>query len=239
MMNRKEFTAVASLVFVVIFVFGGAQLTQAQDNKTPYPSMAPLVQYLMAHDAEIALARSAAPHAISRDAKILVLGPHGYETAVEGKNGFVCDVERSWMSPSPDDPEFWNFKQRAATCYNPQAARFILPFVFMKTELVLAGLSKAQIYNRLETAYAKKELPSLEPGAMCYMMSKQAYLTDDGNHDRAHLMFYAPPMGAGNWGANVANSPVSMDEQPKGNPSMDVLVVPVGKWSDGTPAPLM
>ena len=54
--------------------------------------------------------------------------PRGYETAVEGKNGFVCDVERSWMSPSPDDPEFWNFKQRAATCYNPQAAQFMLPF---------------------------------------------------------------------------------------------------------------
>jgi hypothetical protein len=71
------------------------------------------------------------------------------------------------------------------------------------------------------------------------MVSKQAYLTDDGNHDQAHLMFYVPHMGAANWGANVANSPVSMDEQPQGNPPMDVLVVPVGKWSDGTSAPLM
>jgi hypothetical protein len=139
----------------------------AQDTKAPYPNMAPLVQYLMDRDKEIALARSAAPDATSRDAKVLVLGPHGYETAVEGKNGFVCDVERSWMSSSPDDPEFWNFKQRAATCYNPQAVRFILPFVFMKTELVLAGLSKTQIPDRLKAAYAKKELPSPEPGAMC------------------------------------------------------------------------
>jgi hypothetical protein len=57
--------------------------------------MAPLDQYLMVdRDAEIAMARSAAPEAISRDAYVLVLGRHGYETAVKGKNGFVCVVER-------------------------------------------------------------------------------------------------------------------------------------------------
>jgi len=68
---------------------------QAQAPKTAYPSMAPLDQYLMPdRNAEIALARSAAPDAISGDAKILVLGRNGYETAVEGKNGFVCIVER-------------------------------------------------------------------------------------------------------------------------------------------------
>ena len=49
-------------------------------------------------NAEIALARSAAPPAISHDAKVLVLDRNGYETAVEGKNGFVCVVERAWMS---------------------------------------------------------------------------------------------------------------------------------------------
>jgi hypothetical protein len=46
-------------------------------------------------NAEIALARSAAPDAISRDAEVLVLGRNGYQTAVTGKNGFVCVVERS------------------------------------------------------------------------------------------------------------------------------------------------
>ena len=39
------------------------------------------------------MARSAAPDSISRGATILVLGRQGYETAVEGKNGFVCMVE--------------------------------------------------------------------------------------------------------------------------------------------------
>jgi hypothetical protein len=75
--------------------------------------MAPLDQYLMVdRDAEIAMARSAAPEAISRDADVLVLGRHGYETAVKGKNGFVGVMERSWMLPY-DDPEFRNRCNRA------------------------------------------------------------------------------------------------------------------------------
>ena len=44
----------------------------------------------MDRDAEIALARSAAPDAISHDASVIVLTRHGYETAVQGKNGWVC-----------------------------------------------------------------------------------------------------------------------------------------------------
>ena len=69
----------------------------AEDGQTPYPSMAPINQYLMAdRNAEIALAQSSAPQSISRDATVLVLGRHGYETAISGKNGFTCLVERGW-----------------------------------------------------------------------------------------------------------------------------------------------
>ena len=68
----------------------------AQSDK--YSKMAPVDQYLMERNAEILLARSAAPDSISSDAKILVLGRQGYETAVRGKNGFVCMVERSWIA---------------------------------------------------------------------------------------------------------------------------------------------
>src|SRR5271167_2012918 len=97
----------ASLIIALIFFLGSPWLTRAQENKTPYPSMAPLDQYLIAdRNAEIALARTAAPPSISGDAKVMVLGSHGYETAVEGKNGFVCMVKRAWMNPF-DAPEFW------------------------------------------------------------------------------------------------------------------------------------
>src|ERR1700740_3311310 len=113
-MDRNTFYSGASLVVAVICAFAAPLQMRAQDPKTPYPSMAPLDQYLMDRNAEIAMARSAAPEAISRDADVLVLGRHGYETAVKGKNGFVCVVERGWMGPFEGKfaVNFWNPKLR-------------------------------------------------------------------------------------------------------------------------------
>jgi hypothetical protein len=75
---------------------------------------APLEQYLMAdRTAEIAWARSAAPQSIAQEAEVMVLGRHRYEVAVQGKNGFVCVVERSWTA-GIDFPEFWNPKLRGS-----------------------------------------------------------------------------------------------------------------------------
>jgi hypothetical protein len=102
----------------------------------------------------------------------MVLGRHGYEIAGEGKNGFVCMVERSWTA-GIDDPDFWNPKLRAPICFNPPAARSYLPLTIKKTEWVLAGRSKAQMFDDLKAAFDEKELPALEPGAMCYLISKQ------------------------------------------------------------------
>jgi hypothetical protein len=138
-MNRKMVKTIALGTFALVVVLGAWWQARVQDTKAPYPSMAPLDQYLMTdRNAEIALARSAAPASISSDAKVLVLGRHGYETAVKGKNGFVCVVERSWMAPF-DDPEFWNPRIRGPICLNPAAARSILPITLKRTELVLAA----------------------------------------------------------------------------------------------------
>jgi hypothetical protein len=219
------------LAFAALFIVGAI----LQNDTTPYPRMAPVDQYLMAdRNAEIALARTAAPESVSRDATILVLGRHGYETAVKGKNGFVCAVQRAWMGPF-DHPEFWNPKNRSPVCFNPPAARSVLPGVRMRTELVLAGLPKAQIIAALKAAYANKKLPALEPDSMSYMMSKAAYLTDNGSHNLAHLMFFAP-RGA-RWGQDLDGSPPLTLQTAPVDP-FTVLMVPVGKWSDGTPAPI-
>jgi hypothetical protein len=173
---------------------------------------------------------------VSGEATVLVLGKHGYETAVNGKNGFVCLVERAWMSPFNND-EFWNPKERSPICFNPPAVRSILPIDYKRTELVLAGRSKAEIIDWTKAAYAHGELPALEPGAMGYMMSKEAYLTDEGGHDLAHLMIYTPLMSGAGWGADLPGSPVILGQ--KGPPEpFTLFVLPVGKWSDGTPAPL-
>ena len=225
-------TLSASIGLVVLL--GGALRAQAQATKTSYPSMAPVEQYMMERDAEIALARSAAPESISRDAEVMVLGRHGYETAVQGKNGFVCMVERSWTA-GIDEPEFWNPKLRAAICFNPPAARSYLQYTIKKSEWVLAGQSKAQMFESVKAALDKKELPSMEPGAMCYMMSKQSYLNDRAGHWHPHLMFFVPETKGALWGADLSGSPILVSEVPEDR--LTVFLIPVGKWSDGTAAP--
>ncbi len=231
---RKIVLGVITLVVLTV-ALGLALQAQAQDAKTRYPNMAPLEQYLTERNTEIALARSAAPESISRDAEVMVLGRHGYEIAAEGKNGFVCMVERSWTAGS-DDPNFWNPKLRAPICFNPPAARSYLPLTIKKTEWVLTGRSKALMFEDLKAAFDKNELPALETGAMCYMMSKQGYLSDRDGHWHPHLMFFVPQTNAATWGAGLPGSPIIQADDPEDR--LIVFLIPVGKWSDGTAAPV-
>jgi hypothetical protein len=218
----------------------------AADQKPSYPRMAPVDAYLMDRNQEIALARSAAPESISKDATILVLTRSGYETAVTGSNGFVCMVSRSF-SGAPDWPERWNPKIRAAECQNPQAARSIAPLAKLRTAMTLAGRTDAEIMERIKTALRAKEIPPLAPGAMSYMMSKSSYLSDDGDHDMAHVMFFIPFKNGDTWGANVPGSPVfggnywfatpDHAAETAALPPLSVLLLGTCTWSDGTPAP--
>jgi hypothetical protein len=209
---------------------------RAQEPKAPYPAMAPIDQYLMDRIAEIALARSAAPDSISHDATVLVLGKDGYETAFDGKNGFTCLVERSWMSPF-DSPDFWNPKMRGPVCYNAAAVRSILPYTLNRTKLVLAGVTKAQMHDSIVAAVAKGELPVPEVGAMSYMMAKGGYLNDAAGHWHPHLMFHIPKVDGSTWGANLPGSPIVYNDEFTDMPEPEIVfLVPVGRWSDGTPA---
>jgi hypothetical protein len=207
-----------------------------------YAQMAPISRYLMTdRQAEIDLARSAAPPAISLHATVLVLASHGYETAEKGTNGFTCLVERSWTSPF-DSNEFWNWKMRGPICYNPAAARTVLLYTLQRTEMALSGLTKSQMLDRTKGAVGDKRLPAPEPGSMSYMMSKHGDLGDGVGPWLSHLMFYAPKTdGAKNgasWGANLPESPVVLDTSRRIVPEPEtIFMVPVAHWSDGTLAP--
>ena len=150
-------------------------LADAQEKKpTPYPAMAPVEQYRIADaQEEIALARTAAPPSMSADAEVLVLGKHGYETAVKGRNGFVCFVERSWAAGF-DDAEFWNPKLRAPNCFNPPAARSVLPQYLKRTEWVLAGIGRAQIVEKVRAEFASHRFTDPEAGSLSFMLSHSA-----------------------------------------------------------------
>jgi hypothetical protein len=230
-MRGKKAGAIAVRSIAVVIMLGTAWHATAQDAKAPYASMAPVDQYLMEdRGSEIALARSAAPESISRDAEVLVLGRHGYETAIQGKNAFVCIVERSWTAPI-DDPNFWNPKLRGPICFNAAAARSYLPRTIKKTDLILAGRTKAQMVETITAAIDKKELPAMEPGAMCYMLSKDGYLGDGNGHWHPHLMFFFSQADPAAWGANLAGSPViALNDTWE---HLTTFLVPVRTWSDG------
>ncbi len=203
----------------------------AQSAAATYPKMSAVDQYLMTQQAEVTLAKSAAPESVSKDAEVLVLDRHGYRTAVKGRNGFVCAVQRSW-SAGLDDPEFWNSKLRAPTCFNASAARSFLPRVVKRTTLVLAGKTKEQLADEMKAAFERNEIPAIEPGAMAYMLSKQGYLNDRAGHWHPHIMIFVPQTDPSGWGANLPGAPIfaSTDQTDR----VTTFFIPVAKWSDGS-----
>ena len=230
-MRKNKAGAIAIKSLALLVVLGTALQARSLEATTPYPNMAPIEQYLMTdRDAEIALARSAAPESIARDAEIQVLARHGFETAVKGKNGFVCIVGRSWTSTV--DAEYWNPKVRVPMCVNAAAARSYLLRITKITELGLAGRTIAQTNNAIAAAIAKRELPPMESGAMCYMMGKQGYGGDTVPHWPSHLMFFFSDTDPASWGANLPGSPVIAVTDPMEHLTQFVIVVQ--RWSDGT-----
>jgi hypothetical protein len=212
------------------FIAGGT--AWAADAKPVYPAMAPEAEYRAGTAAEeIAMSRSAAPPSISGDATILILGVHGYDTAVKGKNGFVCLVERSWGS-GLNDAEFWNPKIRGPICFNSAAARTVLPAYLKRTELVMAGVSRLDMIERSKAEPAANRIVAPAAGAMSFMMSKQQNLGDSAGHWHPHLMFFDRSDEA-DWGANLGGSPIMAA---RGVPDpFTTFFVSVPTWSDGTP----
>jgi hypothetical protein len=231
-MGKNEIKVVVFLLLSSVAL--AVPRARAMAGTTGYAAMAPIDQYLIADKyAEIKLARSAAPKSISDEAEVLVLGREGYTSAVKGGSGFVCMVERAWGAAT-NDSDFWNPKVRSPVCFNPAAANSFLPIYLMKTKLVLAGKSKEEVVEATASAMDKKELPALEPGAMCYMLSKQQYLNDRGKSWHPHLMFLVAGDAEKSWGGNLPGSPVIAAPDPEER--VTILMVWVGHWSDGTVA---
>lgn len=216
--------------FVIAFLFAAVQ-GSAQTVRTPHRGMAPVRQYLMPHDVEISLARTAAPKSVSANAEILVLTKIGYRSAVGGTNGFVCMVARSWSAPY-DDPDFWSPRLRAPICYNALAALSQVPATIKRTQVALAGGSQAQIRSAVKAAIVDGELPVAKAGSMAYMMSRQTYLNRRSGHWLPHLMFFVPQTDPGAWGAGLPDSPILGINSPEER--LTVFLIPLARWSDGT-----
>lgn len=222
-------------MYGLVFLIGAIGTACAQDAKPAYPIMAAIGQYREANaSAEIELAKTAAPTSISGDASVLVMGNHEYETAVKGKNGFVCLVWRSWAA-TLNDPDFWNAKFRAPICFNHAAVRTVLPAYLERTKWALAGASKAEIESRIRAELASNRIATPDPGALAYMMSKEGD-TGSGHHFPPHVMTFLAHTEGADWGAGAGfhGSPIIVEQQyPE---PFTVFDVKVPLYSDGTPA---
>ena len=218
-----------TLVAISTFVAASALGAQKAPDLTPY---------LIADRAdEIALARTAAPSDVSGEATVLVLTPKGYIQAALGTNGFTCIVMRSFAA-APDDPGFWNPHVSAPHCFNPPAARTVLPAMLAQIDWALAGATPAELNARIKKAYAEKRLTMPAAGAMAYMLSPKQYLSDADPHWMPHLMFYydralkATTFGAGGFTAPIIDATAGdFSYSP-----MQVIYIPTRTWSDGTVA---
>jgi hypothetical protein len=132
--------------------------TEAQGKKYP-----PIDEYLMPRDAEIALARSAAPPGVSDRATVKILTKSGFQVAREGDNGSVCMVMRGFSAPTYTPAQFrdlvYDPTVRAPICFTPPAARTAMPYYELRTTLAMEGKGPDEIAKRLQAAYAKGELP--------------------------------------------------------------------------------
>ncbi len=226
---------IACAVLAIVIVSCAAAYGQAPANN-PYPTMAPVSEYLMPRAAEIEMARSAAPASISAHATVLVMTKTGYVTADKGANGWVCLVGRMW-SAGLDDPEFWNPKGRGSACLNPDAVQSVLPFYLARAKWALAGDTREEIATKSQSAYANHQFT--EPRGFALMLSKESYLNDGVKGPwRPHIMPFVAKDQLASWAASFKGSPIlspATDTFRSYEPVTVVILAPY--WSDGSPAP--
>jgi len=199
----------------------------ALSQEMKYP---PLSAYMLARAAEVALAKSAAPAGISDRATIIVFTQSGFEVARQGNNGFVCLVMRGFTGA----PTFTPVQLRAIAydpstlapiCLDPQAARTVLPYYELRTNLAIQGKTPEQIAESVQRAYEKGDLPKRDPVSFAYMWSAEQKLGPAG-HWHPHIMVYAPNYVNALTGDNPPGSHLPTVGDDAGTP-FAVVVIPV------------
>jgi hypothetical protein len=138
----------------LILLLVSMQVAPVRGQSARYP---PLSEYMMTPEAEIALARSAAPENVSAHATVKILAASGFKVAAQGDNGFVCIVMRGWgaptFTPAPFRDLVYYSKLRAPICFNPVASRTVLPLQELRTKLGMEGKTPDQIQRRWVDRY--------------------------------------------------------------------------------------
>jgi len=208
-------------------LLGSMQAASVRGQSAKYP---PYSEYMMARDAEIALAKSAAPDNISGHATIKVLTASGFQAVHNGDNGFVCMVMRGWSAPTYTPAQFrdlvYDAKVRAPICFNPEASRTVLPYYELRSKLGMEGKTPDQIAEGVQAAYAKGELPKRDSVSFAYMWSADQNLASGIGHWHPHMMVFAPYHDNSKLGNNEFGSPLPQLTDDAGTP-FAVVVIPV------------
>src|SRR3954454_16883690 len=135
---------------------------------------------MMPQEAEIALARSAAPDNVSSRATIKTFTTSGFKVAVEGDNGFVCMVLRGWAAPTYGPAQFRDYVYvadlRAPICFDPVSARTMMQYYGLRHKRGMAGKGSDEIVRRIKASYTKGELQRTHSASIAYMFSADMYL---------------------------------------------------------------
>jgi len=210
-----------------MFVFASIGVPSVYAQSGRYP---PLADYLMSRDAEVALARSAAPANISSRATIKVLTQSGYTVDRQGDSGFVCMVMRGWSAPTYTPEQFrdlvYDPTVRAPICFDPNAAQTVMPYYELRSKLAMEGNPPDRIAQRVEAAYARGELPRRDGVSFAYMWSADQQLGSGIGHWHPHVMVFSPYYKNAMVGNNEFGQPLPIVTDDGGTP-FAVVVIPV------------
>ena len=219
-----------SLVLLLVGASAAAQSPPPLKIEKKYPSMS---EFMMPREAEIALARSAGPENLSSNATIKILTAKGFQTAIEGNNGFACMVLRGWGAPTYNPEQFRDFiyvaDLRAPICFDAVSARTMMPYYELRHRLGLEGKTVDEIAKGIEAAYARGELPKVEP-SIGYMLSRDMYLGPHLGHGFVypHIMLFLPYYTNAMLGGNERRSGLPFLSDDSGTP-FSVTVIPIDK----------
>jgi len=210
-------------MLMLTVLFGLAASAWAQGPKYP-----PISEYMMPQEAEVNLAKSAAPANISSRATIKLLTTSGYQVTHNGDNGFVCMVMRGWAAPTYTPAQFrdlvYDTKVYAPICFNPQASQSVMPYYELRSTLAMEGKTPDQIAEGLQTAYVKGVLPKRDIVSFAYMWSADMQLGPGIGHWHPHMMVFSPYYENSMLGGNEFGAPLPFVSDDAGTPFAVVLI---------------
>lgn len=198
-MKFKRIICFAALVGVChtnpAFPQSSAEVRSNATNPLPLPQLLP-------RDKEIALALSAAPEHLRKDAGVYALDRNGFVKVRESRNGFTCIVNR-------DHP-----LNQKPVCFDAEGTATILPKILRIGELLMQGKSMSEINAEIAEGFRIGKYIAPRRAGVAYMLSGDIRnfnpSTAKVESFPPHVMFYAPNLT----NADLGTTPEALAKDP-------------------------